>query len=42
MDLLIWLGVVALALSALWFIGSYLVFMALAKLVARVREHLKD
>ncbi len=42
MDLLIWLAVVALALAGLWFIGSYIVFIALAQLVARVREHLKD
>lgn len=42
MDLFIWLAVIAVALAGLWLIGSYIVFVALAQLVARVREHLKD
>jgi hypothetical protein len=42
MDLLIVLLVIALTLIGLWFIGSYIVFIALSQLVARIREHIKD
>jgi len=42
MDLLIVLLVIALILVGLWFIGSYIVFIALSKLVARSREHIRD
>lgn len=42
MDLLLLIGVIALVLTAVWFIGSYIVFIALSQLVARIREHIRD
>lgn len=42
MDWFFWLAMIALGLATLWFIGSWIVFIALAALVARVQEHLKD